>query len=146
MSSSQVSAPLPSSVIELLRDTGAAAAAASGQVHIVSVSAIREALGPRWPRRSAGIEDFVERGFRRGALADDLILRLNPVDFILVQPSWPPLGAAGKKKDSEAVSVTTTDGADAIIVTSADGRLWQRLGDTGWTEVELISEVVTAGV
>jgi hypothetical protein len=96
MSSSHVSAPLPSSVIELLRDTGAAAAAASGQVHIVSVSAIRDALGSRWPRRSAGIEDFVERGFRRGALADDLIVRLNPVDFILVQPSWPPLGALNR--------------------------------------------------
>ncbi|WP_068253774.1 GerMN domain-containing protein [Janibacter corallicola] len=60
--------------------------------------------------------------------------------------SWPPLGAARKKKDSEPVAVTTTDGADAIIVTSADGRLWQRLGDTGWTEIELISDVVTAGV
>src|SRR5699024_2137518 len=60
--------------------------------------------------------------------------------------SWPPLGAARKKKDAEPVAVTTTDGADAIIVTSADGRLWQRLGDTGWTEIELISDVVTAGV
>ncbi|RZJ02102.1 MAG: hypothetical protein EON90_00460 [Brevundimonas sp.] len=65
-------------------------------MHIVSVSAIRDALGSRWPRRSAGIEDFVERGFRRGALADDLIVRLNPVDFILVQPSWPPLGALNR--------------------------------------------------
>src|SRR6478672_4621002 len=96
MSGAQVSAPLPLSVVELLRDTGAASAAADGQVHIISVSAIREALAERWPRREDGISDFVHRSFGRTALADDLIVRLNEVDFILIQPSWPPVSALSR--------------------------------------------------
>lgn len=87
---------LPESVIELLRDAGAASAVASGQVHVLSVSPIRDALAERWPRREAGVSDFVLRSFHRSALADDLILRLNDVDFIVVQPSWSPLGALNR--------------------------------------------------
>lgn len=96
MSSRSIGAAIPMSVIELLRDAGAAAAVASGQVHVISVSPIKTALGGRWARRESGVVDFVQRSFGRGALADDLIVRLNEVDFIVVQPSWPPLGALNR--------------------------------------------------
>lgn len=96
MTSGSIGASIPTSIIELLTNAGAAASVAAGQVHVISVSPIREALGPRWARRQEGIADFIERSFQRSALADDMIVRINEVDFIVVQPSWPPLGALNR--------------------------------------------------
>lgn len=87
---------ISTSVGDLLRHAGAAGAAERGQVHIVSVAAIRDSLGEKWPRREALVEDFVIRSFRRSAREDDFIVRVNEGDFILIQPSREPMAALSR--------------------------------------------------
>ncbi|MGO4687669.1 hypothetical protein [Brevundimonas sp. 2YAF1] len=67
-----------------------------GRCHTVSLAPVREALGARWSRHEGLVEDFVLRSFRRGALDDDLILRVNDVDFVLIQPSRSPMSALNR--------------------------------------------------
>jgi hypothetical protein len=74
-----------SSIADLLRQAGAAGAAERGLVHIISVAPIRDAVGERWARHEPLIEDFVVRSFKRGARDDDVIVRANETDFILIQ-------------------------------------------------------------
>lgn len=87
---------IPTSVGELLRQAGAFAAAERGQVHVISVDAIREAVGERWKRHEPLVEDFVIRSFRRGAREDDFIVRVNEADFILIQPSRTSMAALSR--------------------------------------------------
>lgn len=87
---------IPTSVGELLRHAGAFSAAERGQVHVVSVAAIREAVGERWGRHEPLVEDFVIRSFRRGAREDDFIIRVNEADFILIQPSRTSMAALSR--------------------------------------------------
>ncbi|MDB5421737.1 MAG: hypothetical protein JWR59_1684 [Brevundimonas sp.] len=92
----QIAASLSTSVLEMLRDAGAVQAAERGQVHVISVDAIREAVGARWGRQQDLIEDFVIRSFRRGAREDDFIVRVNEADFILIQPGRPAISALSR--------------------------------------------------
>lgn len=87
---------ISTSVGDLLRHAGAAGAAERGQVHIISVAAIREAVGERWNRHEPLVEDFVIRSFRRNARDDDFIVRVNEGDFILIQPSREPMAALSR--------------------------------------------------
>lgn len=87
---------ISTSVGDLLRHAGASGAAERGQVHIVSVAAIREAVGEKWSRHETLVEDFVIRSFRRGAREDDFIVRVNEADFILIQPSRQPIAALSR--------------------------------------------------
>lgn len=87
---------ISTSVADLLRHAGGSGAAERGQVHIVSVEAIREAVGSRWNRHEPVVEDFVIRSFRRGAREDDFIVRVNESDFILIQPSREPMAALSR--------------------------------------------------
>lgn len=87
---------ISASVGDLLRHAGASGAAERGQVHIVSVDAIRDAVGARWGRHEPLVEDFVIRSFRRGAREDDFIVRVNEADFILIQPSREPMAALSR--------------------------------------------------
>ena len=92
----QLAASLSTSVWEMLRDAGAAQAAERGQVHVISVSAIRDAVGARWTRHQDLVEDFVIRAFRRAGREDDFIVRVNDADFILIQPGRPAVGALSR--------------------------------------------------
>ena len=87
---------ISTSVGDLLRHAGASGAAERGQVHILSVAAIREAVGERWARHEPLVEDFVIRSFRRSARDDDFIVRVNEADFILIQPSRQPMAALNR--------------------------------------------------
>lgn len=87
---------ISTSITDLLLEAGASGAAERGQVHIVSVAAIREAVGERWTRHEPLVEDFVLRSFRRNARADDLIVRVNEADFVLIQPSREPMAALSR--------------------------------------------------
>ena len=87
---------ISTSVADLLRHAGASGAAERGQVHIVSVTAIREAVGERWARHEPLVEDFVIRSFRRSARDDDFIVRVNDADFVLIQPSREPMAALSR--------------------------------------------------
>jgi hypothetical protein len=87
---------ISTSVADLLQQAGAASAAEQGLVHIVSVAAIREVVGDRWPKHEPLIEDFVVRSFKRGAREDDFIVRVNEADFILIQPSREPMAALSR--------------------------------------------------
>lgn len=84
------------SVTEMLRHAGAADAAARGHVHVISVNAVRDAVGDRWTRHEPLVEDFVIRSFRRGGRDDDFIVRVNATDFMLIQPSREPMGALSR--------------------------------------------------
>lgn len=87
---------ITTSVGDLLRHAGGSGAAERGQVHILSVAAIRDAVGERWSRHEPLVEDFVIRSFRRGARDDDFIVRVNEADFILIQPSREPMAALSR--------------------------------------------------
>ncbi|HYD27582.1 hypothetical protein [Brevundimonas sp.] len=87
---------ISTSIGDLLRHAGASGAAERGQVHIVSVAPIREAVGERWGRHEPLVEDFVIRSFRRSARDDDFIVRVNEADFILIQPSREPMAALSR--------------------------------------------------
>lgn len=87
---------ISTSVGDLLRHAGASGAAERGQVHIVSMAAIREAVGSKWPRHEPLVEDFVIRSFKRAARDDDFIVRVNEADFVLIQPSRPPMAALNR--------------------------------------------------
>lgn len=80
----------------MLRDADAARAAEQGLVHIISVDAIREAVGERWGRHQDLVEDFVIRSFRRTAREDDFIVRVNDADFILIQPGRSAVAALSR--------------------------------------------------
>lgn len=92
----QLAASLSISVWEMLRNAGAAQAAERGQVHVISVAAIRDAIGARWTRHQDLVEDFVIRAFKRAARDDDFIVRVNDADFILIQPGRSALGALSR--------------------------------------------------
>ena len=87
---------ISTSVADLLRHAGASGAAERGQVHILSVAAIRDAVGARWARHEPLVEDFVIRSFRRSAREDDFIVRVNEADFVLIQPSREPMAALSR--------------------------------------------------
>jgi hypothetical protein len=72
------------SAMELLKATGPAIA--SGAVNLISVEAIREHSGERWARKREQVEDFVARAFQRHAGPHDMIVALNDVEFLTVQP------------------------------------------------------------
>lgn len=92
----QLAASLSTSVLEVLRDAGAAQAAERGQVHVISVEAIRDAVGARWTRHQDLVEDFVIRSFKRTAREDDFIVRVNEADFILIQPGRAAMSALSR--------------------------------------------------
>lgn len=71
-------------------------AIARGQFHIVSLESVRTALGVRWGRNEGLVEDFVVRSFQRMAATDDMIVRVNEADFVLIQPSRSPMSALSR--------------------------------------------------
>ena len=87
---------LSPSITDMLRHAGADEAAQRGQVQLVSVAAVRETVGDRWARHQPLVEDFVTRAFARNASEDDLIVRVNDTDFLLIQPSRTPMGALSR--------------------------------------------------
>jgi hypothetical protein len=64
-----------------------APAIAAGSVTVISVEAIRERSGDKWPRKREQVASFVERAFNRVSQPGDLVLSLNDTEFVSVQPS-----------------------------------------------------------
>lgn len=62
-------------------------AIASGAVNIISVDAIRQRSGDRWPKKREQVEAFVERAFSRLSQPGDMMVSLNEAEFVTVQPS-----------------------------------------------------------
>lgn len=89
-----IASPALGSALELLsHQVTVRDAIAQGQFHIMSLAPVRVALGPRWARNEGLVEDFVIRSFRRVAAADDMIVRVNDADFVLIQPSRSSMSA-----------------------------------------------------
>ncbi|WP_292050475.1 MULTISPECIES: hypothetical protein [unclassified Brevundimonas] len=68
----------------------------NGQCHVISLAFIREALNERWAKNAGLLEEFVTRTFQRGALEDDLMLKVNSVDYLLIQPSRSSMSALSR--------------------------------------------------
>jgi hypothetical protein len=64
-----------------------APAIAAGGVTVISVEAIRDRSGDKWPRKREQVASFVERAFGRFAQPGDLLVSLNDAEFVSVQPS-----------------------------------------------------------
>lgn len=62
-------------------------ALAAGSVNVISVDAIRQRSGERWPKKREQVEAFVERAFARLSQPGDLLVALNEAEFVTVQPS-----------------------------------------------------------
>jgi hypothetical protein len=61
-----------------------------GQAVVISVGAIRERSGDRWPRRRDDVYAYVNRKLHEHLSDSDLFQRLNDVDFLLAMPDRPP--------------------------------------------------------
>ncbi|HEX4712667.1 hypothetical protein [Phenylobacterium sp.] len=70
-------------------------AIASGCVNVISVEAIREGSGDRWPRRREQVAAFIERAFTRVSQPGDIMVPLNDAEFVTVQPSVSRSAALG---------------------------------------------------
>ncbi|THD54135.1 hypothetical protein [Phenylobacterium sp.] len=64
-----------------------APAIAAGCVTVISVEAIRERSGDKWPRKREQVASFVERAFSRVSQPGDLMVSLNDAEFVSVQTS-----------------------------------------------------------
>lgn len=62
---------------------------AAGAVNVISVDAIRQRSGDRWPSKRETVEDFVERTFSRLSRPGDLMVALNEAEFVTIQPGAP---------------------------------------------------------
>ena len=117
------------SVSDMLRHSGAGEAALRGQVQLVRVAAIRDTVGARWPRHQPLVEDFVTRAFARNASEDDMVVRVNDTDFLLIQPSRSPMGALSRSSVLLRETLTFFLGAaeaENIRISVVD-----RIGDEG---------------
>jgi hypothetical protein len=117
------------SITDMLRHSGADEAAQRGQVQLVSVAAIRETVGERWSRHQPLVEDFVTRAFARNASEDDLIVRVNDTDFLLIQPSRTSMGALSRS--SVLLRETLTFFLGAAEAENIHISLVDRIGDDG---------------
>jgi hypothetical protein len=117
------------SITDMLRHSGADEAARRGQVQLVSVAAIRETVGDRWARHQPLVEDFVTRAFTRNAIEDDLIVRVNDTDFLLVQPSRTSMGALSRS--SVLLRETLTFFLGAAEAENIHISVVDRIGDDG---------------
>lgn len=122
-------AALPSSISDMLRHAGADDAAQRGQVQLISVVAIRDAVGARWPRHQPLVDDFVMRAFGRNASEDDLAVRVNDTDFLLIQPGRSPMGALSRS--AVVLRETLTYFLGAAEAESIHISLVDRIGDEG---------------
>ncbi len=59
---------------------------AEGKVSSVSVSAIAERLGPKWPMRRELVHDYLERALRKQMGPAGILLKLSDTDFLVAQP------------------------------------------------------------
>jgi hypothetical protein len=56
-----------------------------GSLHVLSFEAIRDRSGPRWPMRRDTVREFIERLFHRYFPPADFLMRLDDVNFPVVQ-------------------------------------------------------------
>lgn len=136
------SATVSTSVTDMLRHAGAADAAARGQVHIISVNAVRDAVGERWARHDPLVEDFVIRCFRRGGQDDDFIVRVNETDFMLIQPSREPMGALSRA--SQLMRETLSYFLGAVKSENINVSIVDRVGEGGIEATRLSEEELEA--
>ncbi len=68
---------------------------ACGLAHVISVRAVAESLGGRWPQRQEAVWEFVDRSVQRRA-AGVMCVQLSAVDFLLAFPTGDPAAAAAR--------------------------------------------------
>lgn len=68
---------------------------AAGCVTVISVEAIRDRSGERWARKRDQVAAFVERTFARLSQPSDLLVSVNDVEFVAVQPGAPRFAGLG---------------------------------------------------
>lgn len=113
----------------------AASAIAAGAVIVISVEAIKDRSDTRWGRRQEQVETFVTRAFQRAAGASDLILALNDVEYLTIQPDASHVAAASRCANILKETLHFFLGASAI----EDVRILQVVGFTeGELEVRAI--------
>ncbi|MDI1327181.1 MAG: hypothetical protein PSV23_10330 [Brevundimonas sp.] len=122
-------APASSSITDMLRHTGANDAAAEGLVHIVSVTAVRDAVGERWGRHQSLVEDFVLRAFARNGREDDFIVPVNDTDFLLIQPGRTPMAALSRS--SQLLRETLTFFLGTVEAENINISVVDRIGEQG---------------
>ncbi len=110
---------LTTSAISTLID-GFSSAIAAGSVNVISVEAIRERSGERWPRKREQVESFVERAFLKQAGACVIVAALNEVEFLSIQPDASRLEALGHSaavlKETLSFFLGKVDGQDVRIL------------------------------
>ena len=131
-------AAIPSSISDMLRHAGADEAAQRGQVQLVSVSAIRDAVGERWPRHQPLVDDFLMRAFGRNASEDDLAVRVNDTDFLLIQPGRTSMGALSRS--AVVLRETLTYFLGAAEAENIHISLVDRIGDEGLEATRLTGD------
>ncbi|WP_158915126.1 hypothetical protein [Caulobacter sp. S45] len=82
-------APLVDDVenVRILQDLQTAGALGDGKAHVVSLRAVREALGPRWGERKATIWEMAESQIRRRLGEQGLVSRLTDDAFLILTPA-----------------------------------------------------------
>jgi hypothetical protein len=78
-------------VLAALADSGQVEA---GRVVVISVEAIRERVGDRWPTKQSNVCEFAQREFTRLFDPADQLVRLNDCSYLLVQPNQLSAAAA----------------------------------------------------
>lgn len=134
-------APVSTSITDMLRHTGANDAAAEGLVHILSVAAVKEAVGGRWVRHQPLVEDFVLRAFARNGREDDFIVPVNETDFLVIQPGRTPMGALSRSSQLLRETLTFFLGAaeaENINISTVD-----RIGEQGLEATRASAEQIT---
>src|ERR1700744_4426764 len=77
----------------LLGDLQSNGLLAEGRAHVISIEAVRTALGRRWHERKAVVWDMVESLARKRLDERDLTARISEDAFLLLTPQLEPGGA-----------------------------------------------------
>jgi hypothetical protein len=77
----------------LLSRVGDTNLVAKGAVFVLGFDAIRERSGGRWAMRQDSVREFIERQFQKYFPPTDHLMRLDDVNFLVVQPSESGFGA-----------------------------------------------------
>lgn len=128
-----------------------------GLAFVLGFDAIRERSGGRWAMRQDSVREFIERQFHKYFLHTDHLVRLDDVNFLVIQPFESPLGAqaralklltevlqyflgAGARQDVRLSRVTHIgpDGVESAEVDVSEADL-ARLAKVNWDAIRSLA-------
>jgi hypothetical protein len=68
---------------------------AEGRVNVISLEAVQQRLGGRWPFKRDQVYGFTDRVLERGVGADGIYLRVSDTDFFIVHPDMSRMAGQG---------------------------------------------------